>query len=592
MTAEVRERREELVQRVPRLQVLFTALLAAIGSCYWFVQVVRGDHYRELAENNRTRSIPIRSPRGVISDRHGRLLAENTPSYNLYFDATRSPDPHRALAFAAAILERPLADVQAAATPGPEDPPFQEALLAENLSLAQVARFAAAALEYPEFDIEAGHRRLYRHGGQTAHLLGYVGEVSREEVDRSGGRLRPGALIGKRGIERAFDERLRGRDGERVIVVDSQGRARAEHHREPAVPGQDLRLTLDLALQQEAARYFAERRGAAVVLDPRSGEILAMISAPSYDPNLLSRRLDRKQWEAILEAPGDPLQNRSIQNTYSPGSVFKVIMAVAGLSEGVITPGEGVFCAGIKSFYGRPTRCWKRGGHGWVDLHRAIRHSCDVYFYTLGQKLGVERIAAYARRFGLGSLSGFDIPGEKTGLVPDEAWSRRARGTPWYPGETISLAIGQGPLLVTPLQVAQLMAVVANGGTRVAPHVVPGSAATGEPTGLDLGALTIVKHGLWAVVNEGGTGAAARLEGIEIAGKTGTAQVVAQEGWVRSESLAEEHRDHAWFASFAPVAAPELAVVVFVEHGGHGSDAAAPLAKRLYAIHFAGAQSG
>ncbi|MGH9465288.1 MAG: penicillin-binding protein 2, partial [Thermoanaerobaculia bacterium] len=467
---EVRERREELVQRVPRLQVAFAVAMAAICSCYWFVQVVRGDYYRELADNNRTRSLTVRSPRGLITDRHGLLLAENAPSYELTFDATRSAGAERALAFAAQVLGRPLAELRAAAIPDPDDPPFQPVLLTADLTLAQVSRFAATALEYPEFEIAAGHRRLYRHGAQTAHVLGYVGEVSREEIETTAGRLRPGAQIGKRGVERAFDERLRGQDGHRVLVVDSQGRTRAEQRREPAVPGENLRLTLDLELQQEAARFFADRKGAAVALDPRDGTVRVMFSAPSYDPNLFSRRLDRSQWQALLEVPGDPLQNRTIQNAYAPGSVFKIVMAVAGLSEGAVAPGDSVFCAGAKTFYGRSTRCWKAGGHGWVDLYAAIQHSCDVYFYTLGQQLGVERIAEYARRFGLGEVTGFDIPGERSGLVPDEAWSLASRRTPWYPGETISLAIGQGPLLVTPLQVAQLMAVVANDGSRVTPR--------------------------------------------------------------------------------------------------------------------------
>lgn len=589
---EVRERREELVERVPRLEVAFMVVLVAIGSCYWFVQVVRGEHYRELADNNRTRSLTVRSPRGLITDREGRLLAENAPSYVLTFDATRSANPELALSFAASVLGLPLAELRAAATPGPEDPQFQPVLLAVDLPLAQVARFATSALEYPEFEIEAGHRRLYRHGPQTAHVLGYVGEVSREELETSAGNLRPGALIGKRGLERAFDAELRGSDGQRVLIVDSQGRTRDEQRREPARPGANLDLTLDLELQQEAARFLADKRGAAVALDPRTGAILAMFSAPSYDPNLFSRRLDRQQWQDLLAMPGDPLQNRAIQNAYAPGSVFKIVIAVAGLSEGAVAPGDSVFCAGAKSFYNRSTRCWKRGGHGWVDLYAAIQQSCDIYFYTLGQKLGVDRIAAYARRFGLGSETGFDIPGERSGLVPDEAWSLATRKTPWYPGETISLAIGQGPLLVTPLQVAEAMAVVANGGFRVTPHVVRREPSPSTPTRLDPEVLALVRRGLWAVVNDGGTGAGVRLEGIEIAGKTGTAQVVAQQTWTRSEDLAEAERDHAWFASFAPVGAPELVVVSFVEHGGHGSQAAAPLAKRLYEIHFAHPESG
>lgn len=583
---EVRERRDELIQRVPRLQLLFTALLVVIGSFYWFAQVVRGDYYRELADNNRTRSEPVAAPRGLILDREGRLLAENAPSYNLTMDAARSVDPDRALRFASGILGEPVADLATLLAQRRGRPGDQTILLAENLSLTQVAQLSAFELEYPEFEIEAGHRRLYRHGPQTAHVLGYVGQVSASELEQRHGDVRAGDLVGKRGVERAFDRSLRGVDGERVRIVDSRGRTRDQFTRESATPGSDLQLTLDLELQQEAARYFEGRAGVAVAMDPRSGEILAMVSAPSYDPNVFSRRLDREQWESLLTAPGDPLQNRAVQNAHSPGSVFKIVMAVAGLAEHVIKPSDTVFCSGSTKIYDRQTRCWKRGGHGQVDLRRAIKESCDVYFYHLGQKLGIERIAEYARRFGFGSETGFDIPGERSGLVPDPAWSLRVRKAPWYPGETVSVSIGQGPILVTPLQMASMMAIVANRGERVTPHIVRDPALERHlPTGLDPAVLEPVREALWAVVNEQGTGSAARVEDFDIAGKTGTVQVIRQATWTRNEELDEEFRDHAWFAAYGPVENPQLVVVAFVEHGGAGSRAAAPLAKRLYEVY-------
>lgn len=583
---EVRERRDELIQRVPRLQLLFTALLVVIGSFYWFAQVVRGDYYRELADNNRTRSESMPAPRGLILDREGRMLAENAPSYNLTMDADRSVDPERALAFAAGILGEPAADLEALLAERRGRPGDQTVLLAENLSLTEVAQLSAFELEYPEFEIDAGHRRLYRHGPQTAHVLGYVGQVSSTELEQRHGEVHSGDLVGKRGVERAFDPSLRGVDGERVRIVDSRGRTRDQFTRESATPGNDLQLTLDLDLQQEAARYFDGRAGVAVAMDPRSGEVLAMVSAPSYDPNVFSHRLDREQWEALLTAPGDPLQNRAVQNAHSPGSVFKIVMAVAGLAEHVISPSDTVYCSGSTKIYDRQTRCWKRGGHGRVDLRRAIKESCDVYFYHLGQKLGIERIAEYARRFGFGTETGFDIPGERSGLVPDPAWSLRVRKAPWYPGETVSVSIGQGPILVTPLQMASMMAIVANRGERVVPHIVRDPALERHhPTGIDSRVLDPVREALWAVVNEQGTGAAARVEGWDIAGKTGTVQVIRQATWTRNEELDEQFRDHAWFAAYGPVEDPQLVVVAFVEHGGAGSRAAAPLAKRLYEVY-------
>jgi penicillin-binding protein 2 len=387
------------------------------------------------------------------------------------------------------------------------------------------------------------------------------------------------------GIEEAFDDALRGTRGERRVVVDYRGRVKREQSRLSAQPGQDLALELDLRVQQAVARYLEGSVGAVVVLDPRTGAVLAMVSSPSYDPNIFTRRLAVEQWEQIVKAPHDPLQNRTLQNTYSPGSVFKIVVATAGLSEGVITPEQEVQCNGSTRLYNHQFRCWKRAGHGRVNLYKAIRDSCDVYFYHLGQRLGIDRIAYYARLFGLGKPTGVEIRGEKAGLVPDEAWSLKARKTPWYSGETISVAIGQGPLLVTPMQIASVMAVVANGGTRVRPRLVVGEVHR-EATGLDPAVLAVVREALAAVVNDGGTGAAARMPDLEVAGKTATVQVVEQVTWTDNKDLPYERRDHAWFASFAPADDPQLVVVVFVEHGGHGSSAAAPVAKLVYETYF------
>ncbi|MGB5296070.1 MAG: penicillin-binding protein 2, partial [Thermoanaerobaculia bacterium] len=443
------------------------------------------------------------------------------------------------------------------------------------------------ALEFPEFAVEVGHLRLYRNGPITAHTLGYLGEVSQLDLASDASPLKPGDLVGRKGVELAFDESLRGADGQRAVIVDSRGRFKEEYRRDPARSGQNLNLGLDLDLQQEAARYFEGKAGAAVALDPATGEIRAMVSAPSYNSNIFSRRLDRDAWRNLIEAPEDPLQNRVIQNTYSPGSVFKIVMAAAGLSEGVIDPEQTVWCGGATKIYNRRWRCWKQAGHGHISLHRAIKESCDVYFYHLGQELGIERIANYSRQLGLGRPTGIDLLGEREGLVPDPDWSARRRGTPWYPGETISVAIGQGPLLVTPLQIASLMAAVANSGYQVRPHVVESPSVEKEQLTVEPWVFERIGAALWSVVNDQrGTGSAARVPGIDVAGKTGTVQVVQQKTWIKSEDLPYEQRDHGWFASYATAGDKQLVVVVLVEHGGHGSTAAAPLAKRLYEIYF------
>jgi penicillin-binding protein 2 len=458
--------------------------------------------------------------------------------------------------------------------------------MAENLSLGQVARFGVHNLEHPEFEVEVAPLRLYRHAEQTAHVLGYLGEVTPRELAARPGVYAAGDLVGKKGIEQRYDPGLRGRDGEQVAVVDSRGRLLEEYRGELAAAGRSLTLTLDLELQQTAERYMRDKVGAVVALDPRDGEILAMASSPAFNPNLFARRLQPEEWQALLAAPHQPLQNRAVQNTYSPGSLFKIVISLAGLTEKVIDPHDTVYCGGAATFYNHRFRCWRRGGHGSVDYIAALKNSCNVYFYTVGQRLGIERIARYARLLGLGEATGLDLHGEKAGLVPDPRWSEKVRRTPWYPGETISVAIGQGPLLVTPLQVASLMAVVANGGFRVQPHLVRGAVPPERRRlPLDPAALAVVRRGLQAVV-EAGTGGNARVPGLTIAGKTGTVQVVGQKTWTRSEELPPEHRDQAWFASFAPVEAPRLVVVVFIEHGGAGSRAAAPLAKLLYETYF------
>lgn len=588
----VREHRDDLVQRVRLLAGVVSGVLVLIAAGFWFVQIVQGDYYRELAENNRLRKLPIQAPRGLIYDRHGRLLVENVPSYNLMLDRSRSADLARGLAFVSGALGRPPEELAAVLDRYRGVPDFKPVLLAENLTLSQVAHIGASGLEYPELEVEVQHLRLYRHGAQTAHVLGYLGEVSQAEVDESEGRLTPGDLVGKKGIERTYDAHLRGRDGERVVVVDSRGELLQEYGRNPAIPGKNLKLTIDLGLQQEAARWFdgPEKVGAVVALDPRNGEVLALVSSPSFNPNIFARRLEAQDWKALIDHPYHPLQNRALQNTYSPGSVFKIVMATAGLTERVVNRDDRVFCPGAAVIYGHSFRCWKKGGHGSVNMHEAIKHSCDVYFYHLGQKLGIERIAKYARLFGLGTIAGIDIQGEKKGLVPDPAWSLAVRKLPWYPGETISVAIGQGPVLLTPLQMAMMLAITANGGRRVTPHVILGMRLPEpEQIALDPEALDEVRRGLWAVVNEpGGTAyGSARVPGAEIAGKTGTVQVIAQKQRTDAKSLPFDLRDHGWFSSFAPLADPRLVVVIFAEHGGSGSRGAAPVAQAVYEKYFA-----
>lgn len=582
-----------LLNMAARLKWLCGALgvaLAVVVGAYWHHQIVRAEHYERLAENNRLRVLRLDAPRGLIQDRSGRILVENTPTFRLMIDRGASSDLGASLAFAAGILGREERELRAALERHRGVAREVPVPLAEDLDLTQVARFEVSAPEHPEFEISTSRRRLYRHSFQTAHVVGYLGEPTPAEHDRDDS-LAAGDLVGRSGVELLRDRRLRGNHGERIVVVDSRGRLMGEDvRRADAEPGESVTLTIDLRLQQLAESLLADKAGAIVALDPRDGAVRAMVSSPSFDPNRFAGRLSQEDWDRIVDAPGKPLQNRAIQNTYPPGSVFKIVMAVAGLAEGLLDPEERVYCSGATRLYDRRWRCWQRRGHGFVDLRGALRHSCDTYFYRQGVKIGIEVIAAYARRLGLGGRTGVELPGESEGLVPDPEWSRDRRGYPWYPGETVSVAIGQGPLLTSPLQVAVMTAAVANGGFRVRPYLVAGGGDPPEPLGLDAEVIAFVAEALANVVANG-TGRSARTPVVAVAGKTGTAQVVAQETWIRSEDLPPDQADHAWFTSYAPVEAPELVVVVFVENGGRGSEAAAPLARELLEDHF-GAAAG
>jgi penicillin-binding protein 2 len=592
------EHRDELVARFRRLVRAGLGALALLASAYFYVQVIEGERYLALAENNRLRRLSIDAPRGTITDRFGRVLVENLPSYGLELDRSAARDLGASVRFAAAALGRPVLELEAVLERYRGTGLYQPVLFAENLSLAEVARFQLARLEHPEFEVEVGQRRFYRLGAQAAHLLGYLGEVNAEELAAPATPYRAGDWVGRRGVELAYDRALRGADGERIVVVDSRGLPIEEFGRRLGRPGEPLRLTLDAELQQEAEHALEGQVGAVVALDPRDGAVRALVSAPAYDPNLFSRRLDLSAWRALVSDPRHPLQNRALSSAYSPGSVFKIVLATAGLGEALIAPSHTEACGGFANYYGRRFHCWKKGGHGRLDLEGALQHSCDVYFYALGQRLGIDRIASAARRFGFGARSGIALDGERAGLVPDEAWSHAVRKHPWYAGETISVAIGQGALLATPIQVAVAIAAVANGGELITPYVVAGEASPARPLGLPPELLEPIRRGLFRVVNEpGGTGATARLPNVHVAGKTGTTQVVSQAAYSDSNALPWERRNHAWFASYAPAERPELVVVVFVEHGGQGSKAAAPVAKLVHARYFgtdleAGAPAG
>ncbi|HEY0141693.1 MAG TPA: penicillin-binding protein 2 [Thermoanaerobaculia bacterium] len=593
------------------------AVFVFLAGSFWFVQGVQAEKYRGLAEANALREIEIPAKRGLIMDRTGKILADNQPAYSLEVDRVvmkplLKADKQRKqklVGFLSQVLLLPPQELAARYEKEAAKVPFSRPfVIYEDLSMAQVAKIQAQSIAFPEVLVTPIQRRNYPYATMAAHVMGFIGEVGEKEL-KANKALAQGDLIGKRGVELMYDEYLRGRDGAEYWEYDADGRRLSEYApaRRNPIPGDNIYLTVDFELQRRAEQYFIENEmvGAAVALDPRNGEVLAMVSSPAYNPNVYSKRFTPEVYKTIQSNPFKIELNRAIQGLYSPGSVFKIVMAIAGLSEGVVDPHTTFHCSGSGVFFGRRFRCWKREGHGSVDVERAMKVSCDIYYYSTGAKLGVDKINEHSHKLSFGEISHIDLDGERPGLVPSTKWRTEhpVKGDrKWYPAETISVSIGQGPLIVTPLQVANMMAAVANGGKVFQPHVVryvdkvqaDGSykrfsvpSRVLHEVKMSPDALKAVRTGLWQVVNDqGGTGGASRIEGLDVSGKTGTVQVIAQHGWVKAESLPFKYRDHAWFASFAPLNNPQMVVVVFVEHGGHGGSDAAPLAKLLYEARF------
>lgn len=604
-----REDQKALNTRISVATWLVVAVFVVLAASFWYVQVVEAEKYRNLAEANALRQLTLHAPRGIIYDRNGQILADNQPSYTLTLRrnelklSVKDDDAHRdrLIAFVAAVLDTSGEEIDSRIERGRSVPFNQPLTIAEGLTIPQVATIEAARLSFPSLAIETSPRRNYANGVLAAHVLGYMGEATQKDL-RQDPDLRMGDLVGKRGVELVYDRDLRGRDGHRFVVVDSHGRIKEEYpasKREP-LPGRNIHLTIDVELQKVAEDFFFANDlvGSCVALDPRTGEVLVMLSSPAYDPNVFSRRFSAETWKQIVSNPFKIELNRSIQGLYSPGSVFKIVMGLAGLQTGVIDENTTSHCSGSQTYYGRRFRCWKRDGHGTVRLERAMQVSCDIFFYDLGAKLGIDRIEQFSHLLTCGEITRIDLEGERAGLVPSVNWAATKQNRKWYPSETISVAIGQGPLLVTPLQVANLTAAVATGGVVHQPHLLRKIEEVDENGRLQVRtvpprelhrinladeAFEPIRQALWKVVNEpGGTGGRSRVAGLDVVGKTGTVQVVSQETWIRSEDLPFKYRDHAWYTSFAPRDDAELVVVVFVEHGGHGGADAAPLAKLIY----------
>jgi len=566
-------------------------LLCLLLLGFWKLQVLDSGYYAQLAERNRIRSIPVIAPRGRMLDRAGRVLVDNYPSFSVLLLREDQPLLQQHLAEIADGLEIPLQDLQQQVEASRSLPRFNPIVVKPEASPADIAFIESHRADLPLLELLMVHRRRYPSGGLLAHAIGYVGEVSEKQIEASAGRLRSGDIAGKSGLERTYNDTLIGEDGMRRVIVNSLGKEVGRLEQKEAVPGKPIHLTIDYDLQVVAENSLGPQQGAVVVLDPRTGEVLAMASHPAFDPKDFAVRISKEEWQALNEDTARPLLNRAIQAQLAPGSTFKVVMATAMLESKAVPEDFSVLCNGAEDFYGRQFKChiYGKGSHGRVDLHEALVKSCDIFFYNLGKRLGIDRISYYATQLGLGRRTGIDLPGEQEGLVPSEAWKERVFKQKWYPGETISVAIGQGAITATPLQLAHTVAGVAMGGVFHRPHLLLDAKDTNEASFPISEATTEkVSQGLFGVVNEaGGTAHLVHLEGIEFCGKTGSAQLISNEGKQRAGHVSGKQLvDNAWFVGFAPRRNPEIVVAVLVEHGVHGATAAAPVARDIIKAYY------
>jgi len=586
--------------RLVVLQFGIGFLFCALVFGFWYFQIVQNAKFAELAENNHQRTIALRAPRGIIFDRNNNVLVVNRSSFTISIVREHTKDLDRTVQMLAQVLGLDEQEVRDIVNKHKREPSYRPIVVVEDATLAQVAAVQARRLdtELPDVLVQEIPTRRYPTNEMAAHLIGYVGEASEAQMASDG--LESGAIVGQSGIEKIYNALLMGQDGARHVVVNSMGREIRPLSEDRYVEGRRVQLTIDVDLQKAAEDAFTASgfNGAAVVLEPKTGEVLAFTSRPAYDPNVFAAGIDRVTWASLNTDELRPLNDRAIQGRYSPGSTFKMAVALAGLEEGVITPDFHVSCGGGANFYGRFFKCWKKGGHGSVDLRHAIEQSCDVYFYTVANMLGVDKINKWATALGLGVMTGIDLPNEVQGLVPSEQWKQERFHEKWYAGETISVGIGQGAVSVTPISMAVYMATLANGGTRVTPHVlkaVDDGSGSGwkpvppppPPVKIDVTPekMQAIRDGLWMVVNAGGTGGRARIPGKDVAGKTGTAQVISNEKRAASRS-GKDYRDNGWFVFFAPRDNPTIAGVVFLEHGIHGPNAAS-LAHHILDTYFA-----
>jgi penicillin-binding protein 2 len=563
------------------LSATFVVLLL-IG--FWHLQVMQSEHFSDLAEKNGIRSIAIIAPRGAMLDREGRVLVDSYPSFSILLLRDNPKLLERSLPQIEDGLGIAKEDLDAQLDAAKLEPKFLPVIIKPAATESDIAFVESHRADLPVLDLMMVQRRRYPRDEMLANTIGYVGEISPQELEKNPDRYKPGDIIGKAGLEKQYNDQIVGTDGMRRVVVNSVGKVMRTLDNVEAIPGRPIQLTIDEDLQQIAENDFANKSGALIAMDAHTGEVLAMVSRPTFNPNDFAVRIPGKQWAALNSDPRTPLLNRAIQAQLAPGSVFKVVMATAMLESKALPANYTVYCPGYATFYGRLFHC--DHAHGSVDLHKGIVASCDVYFYNVGKVLGIDRIDQYAFGLGLGRRTGIDLPSEEPGLVPTEDWVERVDHHKWYPGSTISVAIGQGAVMVTPIQLARMIAAVASGGTLIPPHLLK------DATGLKSGSFPLsddtvqqVTDGMWGVVNEpdGTTSGLVKLQNIDFSGKTGTAQT---ESFELQNKLGKKLKENGWFVGYAPRRNPEIVVAALVQEGGWGSTSAAPIVRDVVKMYY------
>ncbi|NTW98766.1 MAG: penicillin-binding protein 2 [Geobacteraceae bacterium] len=590
----------ESKQRILVLSFVVGVIFLFLVIRLWHLQILSADDYQAMSENNRLRFVPIAASRGAIMDRTGMVLVSNRPSFSLAVIPQEVTDKEALLTLLSGLLGLDRKEMAERWEKNKGRANYYPIVLASNITRDHVEIVEENRLRLPGVEIEMKPVREYTSNLLAAHLLGYIGEVSEKELDLKGFEdYNPGDYIGKNGIERALENELHGSDGGRQLEVDARGRVLRTISESYPTVGNSVVLTIDAAVQKQAERAFGDQAGAAVAMDVTSGEILAFVSNPGFDPSLFSGKLPADIWQGYLDDKRHPLENKALSGQYPPGSTFKMITALAGLQDNLINDSTSINCSGSYDLGTSTFNCWNKKGHGATNLRKSLRESCDVFYYQLGEKLGVDKIAAVAHAFKLGQPLGVELLNERSGLIPTTEWKQKRFGKRWFHGETLSVAIGQGAVVLTPIQLASMTATIANEGTIYRPHlvkrIVDADGKTLRETKSEVigtaafpkESYRLVKQGMLAVVNEpGGTGAMARLYDVKVAGKTGTSQVVKLRD--SKKGTAYQFRDHALFVAFAPFEKPEIAVAVVIEHGEHGGAAAAPIAARILRAYFDG----